>query len=136
MNQGDYKGYTEMIPERQLKALRMRQSGLSYRAIGRALEISHVQAWKDVNAVIEQLQKDNLEEAKKVKAIEIARLDVALEAIWEKVEAGDPIAIDRMIKIMERRSRYEGLDAPTKQEIEVATPEPIKFVPAPERVDE
>ena len=122
------KGNSEKIPERQLAALRYRQAGMSYRAIGRALGVSHVTAWQDVSAVIKRLNEDNLEEGAKVKAMELSRLDDALRAIYPAVLEGDLPAIDRMVKIMERRARYEGLDAPVKQAIEHSTPEPINFV--------
>jgi hypothetical protein len=97
----------------------MRQSGMSYREIGRALNVSHVQAWNDVMSCIDELKKQCAEEAAKVKAIEIERLDTALKAIWPAVLEGDLGAIDRLIRIQDRRSRYEGLDAPIKTESKV-----------------
>jgi len=130
------KGLVEQIPERQIQCLRLRQSGKSYRQIGEIVGVSYVTAYNDVHKALEVVKEKCFEEAKKVKAIEIARLDRALAAIWDEVEAGNLQAIDRLIKIQERRARFEGLDAPTKQEIDVATPEPIRFVPILEDIDE
>ncbi|MBL8353179.1 MAG: hypothetical protein JNL87_23035 [Burkholderiaceae bacterium] len=51
-----------------------------------------------------------------VKALELARLDVATRAIMADVEAGDHNAIDRLLKIQARRSKYLGLDSPVQVE--------------------
>lgn len=125
------KGLEQMTPERRIRALKMRQSGMSYREIGRALNVSHVQAWKDVMSCIDELKEQCKEEAEKVKEIELERLDEALKAIWPSVLKGDLGAIDRLIRIQERRARFEGLDAPSRQEIETNIPEPIEFVLTP-----
>lgn len=44
--------------------------------------------------------------------LELTRLDVAQMGIWGAVRSGDVFAIDRLIKIMDRRARYLGLDQP------------------------
>ena len=41
-------------------------------------------------------------------------LDALLEILWPQVEAGDQGAVDRSLKIMQRRAALRGLDAPTK----------------------
>lgn len=59
--------------------------------------------------------------ADEVRTLELERLDKFLLALWDKIEQGDPIAIDRGLKIMDRRAKYLGLDAPVKQQVEVTT---------------
>lgn len=59
--------------------------------------------------------------ADEVRTLELERLDKFLLALWDKIEQGDPIAIDRGLKIMDRRAKYLGLDAPIKQQVEVTT---------------
>ena len=49
--------------------------------------------------------------------LELARLDVAQRAIWKKVVKGDLAAIDRLLKIMQRRAKLIGLDAPVKLDV-------------------
>jgi hypothetical protein len=39
------------------------------------------------------------------------------KGISTPAEKGDPKLIDTMLKIMDRRAHYLGLDAPTKQEV-------------------
>ena len=54
--------------------------------------------------------------AKEVLKLELERLDAILLSIWKAISQGHLGAIDRAIKIMERRTRYLGLDAPVKQD--------------------
>lgn len=125
---GNPKGQHAKLPERRREALELRKTGLSYREIGPMLGISHVQVFKDVKTEIARLNEDNKEAAAEVKKLELDRLDVALAAIWPGVEKGDLKAIGMLLRIQERRSRFEGLDIAAKQEIEHTAPEPISFV--------
>ena len=59
--------------------------------------------------------------ADEVRTLELERLDRFLSYLWDKIEQGDPIAIDKGLKIMDRRAKYLGLDAPIKQQVEVTT---------------
>jgi len=112
------KGRHEAKAERMPIALKLRQSGYSYRDIAKELNISLTSAWLYIKESMEELRKEVLEEADTLRQIELDRLDIMLKALWSKVEAGDEKAIDRVLKIQERTSKYLGLDSPTKQEIE------------------
>ena len=59
--------------------------------------------------------------ADEVRTLELERLDRFLSYLWDKIEQGDPVAIDKGLKIMDRRAKYLGLDAPIKQQVEVTT---------------
>lgn len=131
---GNPKGQHAKLPERRREALELRKTGMSYRDMAPLLGVSHVQAFKDVKTEIDRLNEDNKEEAKEVKKLEIARLDIALKAIWPDVEKGDLKAIGMLLRIQERRARFEGLDVAAKQEIEHTLPEPIRFVSFDETV--
>ena len=133
---GNPKGQHAKLPERRREALKLRKTGLSYREMAPLLGVSHVQAYKDVMKAIELLNEDCKEEAKEVKQLELGRLDTALKAIWPGVQKGDLKAISMLLRIQERRARYEGLDVAQKQEIDIATPEPIRFVPFDSVIDD
>jgi hypothetical protein len=45
---------------------------------------------------------------------ELDRLDAMLRACWSKAIGGDMKAVDRVLKISERRSKLLGLDAPER----------------------
>jgi hypothetical protein len=57
------------------------------------------------------------EEAQEVTALELIRLDEMSKGISTSAEKGDPRLIETMLKIMDRRAHYLGLDPPTKQEV-------------------
>ena len=101
--------------ERQLKALTLRKAGVGYWAIAEACGYKdHSGAWRAVKAA---LKKTLQEPADELRTLELARLDDMLKAIAPHVAAGNLTAIDRALKIQERRSRLLGLDAPSKTDL-------------------
>jgi len=61
-----------------------------------------------------QLETAAIETAEEIRRLELERLDAMLFAIGPEVRKGSYGAIDRALKIMERRARLLGLDAPVK----------------------
>jgi len=122
------KGAQPRRRENMVDALKYRQAGKTYREIGKLLGVDHSTAYRYVMDSIAELKELSLEEAETVRTLALTRLDRALDAIQGKIDTGDLGAINTMLRIEERRSKFEGLDTPTKAEITVATPEPITFV--------
>lgn len=60
------------------------------------------------------MKKTLQEPADDLRRLELSRLDEALRAIWPKVKKGDLFAIDRYLKISERRAKLVGLDSKTE----------------------
>jgi hypothetical protein len=60
------------------------------------------------------LAKECLEEASKVRDLELQRLDALYLVAYAEVEEGNVPAIDRCLRIMERRAKLLGLDAAEK----------------------
>jgi hypothetical protein len=101
--------------DRHLQALELRKAGISYARIAEALGFNSPQAaWKAVNSA---LKKTVQEPADELRTLEVERLDAAAAAIYPSVKQGQYGAIDRWIKIMERRAKLLGLDAPTKTDV-------------------
>jgi hypothetical protein len=48
--------------------------------------------------------------------VEVASLNAAQAAMWPKVLRGDTVAVERFVKLSERRSKLLGLDAPVQVE--------------------
>ena len=111
---GSLKGSRERAAARRIEALELRKSGLSYRRIGERLDVSGPQAHRDVMRELKALAKIATKEADGVRVLEEYRLDALLEILWPQVEAGDQGAVDRALRIMQRRAALRGLDAPTK----------------------
>lgn len=100
---------------RESTALEMRAGGATYRSIAQELNVSPPAAFKAVTRAISKMVAANNELARNVVELELIRLDRLLFAIWPAAtERGSLEAVDRVLKIMERRSKFLGLDAPVK----------------------
>ena len=101
--------------ERQKEALSLRLVGLSYDAIAERLEFANRSgAFRAVQAA---LKKTLQEPADELRTLELERLDSMLLPMMAQAKKGNQGAVDRVLRIMERRAKLLGLDAPTKQEI-------------------
>lgn len=49
---------------------------------------------------------------------DLARLEALTRTLWPKARRGDVQAIDRLLKIMERKAKYTGADAPVEIKVE------------------
>jgi predicted transcriptional regulator len=140
--------------ERQQEALRLRLLGLTYRQIASELGITSGTVSRYLQDAREQLVKEMIIPCgKEVLAMELAKLDMAEREVWRTMkkyhvaytnsgkividtdEKGKPYkiedwnavmsAVGRLLSILDRRSKYLGLDQPTKIEqsgsVEVTT---------------
>jgi hypothetical protein len=106
--------------ERDEKALTFRKQGWSYDAIARELGYgARCHAYRAVKKRIMALRRECNEVAEDVRVIELTRLDALLAGLWEKAASGDPQAVDRALRIQERRAAYLGLDSPRLLKIEL-----------------
>ena len=97
-----------------IKALELRRKGWSYPKIADELGVALSTAYRYVNNELERLANERHIEGEKVLDIELARLDRLTEAIMERCEDGSLDHIDTMMKLMDRRAKLLGLNAPTK----------------------
>jgi phage terminase small subunit len=104
------------ITARRIRAWELRISGKSIRGIAGELEVSASQVFKDLEAHAKEIKQAPAEELRK---LELQRLDMLVEKLWSRAETGDPQAVGAFLKVMERRAKYLGLDAPTKVEATV-----------------
>lgn len=100
--------------ERTRQAIALKKAGLSLEAIGQRLGISKAAAGKALHRGLAELRAETLVDAEELRAIEAARLDQAQAAIWPRVLQGNDGAIDRFVRLSQRRAALLGLDAPTK----------------------
>ncbi len=94
------------------KAMQMRIAGLTYQVIAKTMGWAN----KSVayNACMREMIRLKQEPAQESRTLELLRIDRAQAAIWDQVIKGNHGAIDRFVRLSERRSRILGLDAPTK----------------------
>lgn len=88
------------------RALAYRLEGMTYEQIGERMG-SKSRAHRLVTEAIDAISRDN---AELVVDMELRRLDAMLAAIWPDVLDGDLKALDRVLRIMDRRARYYALD--------------------------
>lgn len=112
----------------RLEALALRRRGRSYRKIADELGVSLTTAHRYVTTELERLAKECGEEAAIVRQMELDRLDVALDALADRIEQGDDRAVATMLRIQERRAKLLGLDSPDRQQVEVTGIDPRELL--------
>jgi hypothetical protein len=105
--------------EKHQKALGYRRAGMSYTEIAR--RVGYRDRRSAQRAVVAELEAQPGDDVQVVRKMEVERLDALLLSLWTKAIRGDGWSTDRVLRIMERRSRLLGLDEPMKQQIEVIT---------------
>ena len=125
---------------RRVAVMELRMQGKSFRRIAEELSTSVTNVYRDYRTVMKDYSDQALETASEIRALESQRLDELQNEMWsqlaearsEKVDDnGDPIprssqdqnaslgTVNAIIRIMERRSKLAGLDAPSKHTIDV-----------------
>lgn len=114
----------QVVLERDIMMYELRKRGLSYEQIGKAMQISSSTAHKGVARMTERILKRMSTDRAAQAALDLERLDSLLANVWDltrkrKIEGpgGEEIelppsfeAIDRALKIMDRRAKLLGLD--------------------------
>ena len=101
--------------ERGHMALELRKAGVTYEEI--AKRVGYNSKGRCYDAIMRLLRKTAQEPADEVRRLEINRLDALWLRAYTQVQKGDLGAIDRCLRIMERRARLLGLDAPLRHEL-------------------
>lgn len=121
--------------DNRAKALDLRRAGASLRDIAKALGVSHQSAKRYIDTAISDLHNSQNQKTEDYRAVELDRLERLHMALWQRAIGGkrdgvdippDYAAVDRLVRISERRSKLLGLDAPVKQELTGKDGEPIK----------
>lgn len=100
--------------ERRAKAVQLRRMGWSYSRIANQLGMTKSSVHKAVTKALTETQQALDVEADTLRAQELERLDELQSHIWIEASKGNLKAVDRILKIIERRAKLLGLDAPTK----------------------
>ena len=102
--------------ERRKHALDLRKAGFTYQEIADRLKVVVSTAHKDVTSELKRLAKETLESADEVRQLELGRLDMLLKGLEPMARVGKSDAVNAYLKVMERRAKLLGLDAPVRQE--------------------
>jgi len=115
MNFGQAVTPMHVVSERnRLQALELREAGAKYRQIAEKLNVSVGRAHQYVMEAIAELHEQVLESAEQVKLLELNRLDAMWMRLSARKDNDSPRVVEAMLRIMERRARLLGLDAPVE----------------------
>jgi ABC-type phosphonate transport system ATPase subunit len=103
--------------QRRLEAMSLRSMGHGWEEIGNRLGISREGARQ---LVMDNLERADNREVDYLRALENVRLDRAQVAIWPEVLAGNLKAVETFLRISQRRAKLNGLDEPTKLDLNVS----------------
>jgi hypothetical protein len=109
--------------ERQRNAMELRKAGATYAAI--ANELGYSDARSAERAVIAGLRAAGREASEDLLPLELDRLDRLQAGVWADAIGGDVPAVLACLRIMERRAKLTGLDAPLKMNTRVDSHEQI-----------
>lgn len=94
---------------KRAQAVELRKAGATFEEIATALGYSNKgTAYRAVEQALKEAQR---EPALQLIELEVQRLDMMLRALWPAVVRGQLGAVDRAIRVAERRARLLGLDA-------------------------
>ena len=100
---------------RAARALELRMEGMKFDDIAEELGYAGRQGAYD--AVSRELKALTREPAEEVLRLDLERLDKMWGVHYLNAQAGDAVALSSCMRIMERRARLLGLDAPSKNEV-------------------
>lgn len=96
------------------KCLELRLAGGTLESIGNVVGIHKSNVSRRIKRALADIPKP---EADELRTLENERLNAMQMAIWRQVKEGHLGAVDRAIRISERRSRLNGLDAPQQVDL-------------------
>ena len=107
------KGIDPEVIERERKVLEARLLGLPWETI--AKEVGYASAGAAYNAYSRALVRTLREPAEEIRQQELERLDRMMTRFYnDAIRTGNPASASTTLRIMERRAKLLGLDAPTK----------------------
>ena len=103
--------------EKSVRALELRKAGVSYDMIAQQLGYSNKSsAHRAVSKLLDATEKEVVGD---LREMELRRLDDLFRSMYPLALKGNFVAVDKCLKIMERRSKMTGLDAPEKTQSDV-----------------
>lgn len=126
------------LHSRRTRAHQLRIRGLTWYQVADALKaadptIPRTYDWRraqeDVKAMVETV---TIEAVQGIRETDLDTLMFAQRIVVAKVADGDLAAVDRLVRILERRSRYLGLDAPQRHVLTGEDGGPIRIDTADE----
>lgn len=106
---------------RRERVAEMTLHGYTIRQIGASLGVNHSTVVNDQKILRAEWAALRTEAHEQLVWIQQARLEQLERKLAPAVEQGDAKAIDQALKVLDRRARLLGLDAPTRHEVQHVT---------------
>lgn len=104
--------------QRRTQAIALRLAGLDFETIATRLGYaSRGAACNDINRALEQSLAEQARDVEVLRQAELLRLDRLQAGVWTKALAGDPRSAEVALKVIDRRCKLLGLDAPQRFEV-------------------
>ncbi len=103
--------------EKYAQILELRKQGKSLQQI--ADELGYAGPSGVHQALTRAIERTVSEPAEDVRVLELLRLDRLFEKAWKKIEADDLSTADLVLRLMARRAKLLGMDAPTHSKVEL-----------------
>lgn len=104
------------LTEARAGAMELRRQGLTYRQIAAKMNIGVKTAYDYVQAELLWLREHTAEDTYAVRDIELDRCEAMINSLWKRIKDGDAAAVAVAVRVMERKARLLGLDAPVRSE--------------------
>lgn len=101
---------------RRSMIINMRASGMTLEQIAEHMGISTPTVSRILKAALNRDAERDAQRVEQLRELELMRLDTLQTSLWARAIKGDVQAHDRVMKIMDRRAKLVGLDAPQKIE--------------------
>jgi len=109
--------------KRRTQAIELRVSGMDWQSIANELGYaSRGAAWTDVTRALEANLAEMSQKVDVLREQEALRLDQLQEAVWPHARNGDVRAVEAVLKVIDRRVRLFGLDAPQRADVTLSVP--------------
>ena len=114
--------------DRELAVVELRREGKTWQQIANAVSYATpMGAWKAYQRACQRTLQEPTDEARR---IELDRLDALQRTYWEPAVEGNLRAADFVLRVIDRRARILGIDAPQKIQAEVVNYDGIGSIDA------
>jgi hypothetical protein len=93
--------------------------GKNTKQVAEILGVNQSTAWRELNRGLAELAERTLVDCEKIRSVMVNQIDALIDTYQPLALAGDVAALDRWLKLLTRKAQMLGVDAPTKQQIEV-----------------
>lgn len=107
------------LAERRRRIASMMLAGARQVDVARTLGVDQPTMTREVQAIKQQWRDDTSRDVSELVDIEVARLDRLQMAHWERAIQGHGASTDTVLKIIDKRIKLLGLDAPERHQVDI-----------------